>query len=60
MVAFVRNLLFHAYFLQEKFGYEKLSPVKYFNQCLLNCTQTFLSDLDYIVFTLSATQQLKL
>ena len=38
----------------------KLSPVKYFNQCLLNYTKIFASDLDYIFFALSVTQQLKL
>ena len=38
----------------------KLSPVKYFNQRLLNCTQLFASDSDYIFFALPVTQQLKL
>ena len=47
-----------------KFGHKidksmKLSPVKYFNQWLLNRTQLFASYLDYIFFRLSVTQQSK-
>ena len=41
-------------------GEVKLSPVKYFNQLLLNYTQLFASDSDYIFFALYVTQQLKL
>ena len=52
-------------FLDGKFGYKvereiKLSPVKYFNQGLLNFTQMFVSDSDYVFFALSVTQQIKL
>ena len=48
-----------------KFGYNvqrsyKLSPIKYFNQHLLNYTQLFASEADYIFYALSVTQQLKL
>ena len=48
-----------------KFGYKvqreiKLSPVKYFNQRLLNYKQTFSSDSDYIFYALSVMQQLNL
>ena len=48
-------------FPQEKFGYNterdvKLSPIKYFNQRLLNYTQMFASDPDYIFYALSLTQ----
>ena len=48
-----------------KFGYKvqreiKLSPVKYFNQCLLNYKQIFSSDSDYIFYALSVMQQLNL
>ena len=38
----------------------KLSPVKYFNQRLLNYKQKFASDADYIFFALSVMQQLNL
>ena len=37
-----------------------MRPVKYFNQRLLNYTQIFASNPDYIFFALSVTQQLKL
>ena len=48
-----------------KFGYKVkrnilLSPVKYFNQRLLNYTQRFASDSDYIFFANSVLQQLNL
>ena len=38
----------------------KLSLVRYFNQRLLNYTQLFASEADYIFYALSHTQQLKL
>ena len=38
----------------------KSSPVKYFNQRLLNYTQLFASEADYIFYALSVSQQLKL
>lgn len=38
----------------------RLSPVKYFNQRLLNYTQLFSADSDYILYAWSVTQQLKL
>ena len=38
----------------------KLSPVKYFNQRLLNYKQKFSSDPDYIFYALSVVQQLNL
>ena len=52
-------------YLFPKCGYKverkiKLSPVKYFNQRLLNFTQMFASDPDYVFFALSVTQQMKL
>ena len=48
-----------------KFGYaydrdEKLSPCKYFNQRLLNYTQKFSSDSDYIFYAQSLLQHLNL
>ena len=48
-----------------KFGFAadrviKLSPVKYFNQRLLNYTQKFASDSDYIFYAHSLLQQLNL
>ena len=48
-----------------KFGYNierkvKLSPVGYVNQQLLNYTQLFASEADYIFYALPVTQQLKL
>ena len=48
-----------------KFGYRverdiKLSPVKYFNQRLLNYKQRFASDSDYIFYALSVMLQLNL
>ena len=53
------------FFPTGKFGYKvqreiKLSPVKYFNQRLLNYKQTFSSDSDYIFYALSVMQQLNL
>ena len=58
-------LAFPYLFPTGKFGYNvqranKLSPVKYFNQRLLNYTQIFASEADYIFYALSVTQQLKL
>ena len=52
-------------FPEGKFGYKptrelNLSPVKYFNQHLLNYTHMSASDSDYIFYALSVTQQLKL
>ena len=38
----------------------KLSPIKYFNQCLLNITQLFVSKAGFIFNVLSVTQQLKI
>ena len=48
-----------------KFGYKvdrdvKLSATRYFNQRLLNYTQMFASDSDYIFYALSVIQQQKL
>ena len=62
---FCKELAFPYLFPRGKFGYKverdiKLSPSKYFNQCLLNYTQLFASDPDFIFFALSITQQLKL
>ena len=58
-------LAFPYLFPTEEFGYNiqrdvKLSPVRHFNQRLLNFTQLFASEADYIFYTLSVTQQLKL
>ena len=52
-------------FPRGKFGYNvqrtyKFSPIKYFNQRLLNYTQLSVSEADYIFYALSVTQQLKL
>ena len=62
---YCEELAFPCLFPEGKFGYKverkiKLSPVKYFNQRLLNHTQIFASDPDYIFVALSVTQQLKL
>ena len=60
------ELLAHPYlFPNGKFGYlyereVPLSPCKYFNQRLLNHTQVFASDADYIFFAHSVTQHLNL
>ena len=59
------ELAFPYLFPRGKFGYKverdiKLSPSKHFNQGLLNYTQLFASDPDFIFFALSITQQLKL
>ena len=48
-----------------KFGFQfkrkgELSPTKYFNQWLLNYTQKFSSDSDYIIFAHSVIQKLNL
>ena len=58
-------LAFPHLFPTEKFGYNiqrkvKLSPVGYFNQQLLNYTQLFASEADYVFYALPVTQQLKL
>lgn len=58
--------LSHPYlFPTGKFGYRhkrpvKLTPSKYFNQRLLNYTQRFSSDSDYIFFALSSMQLINL
>ena len=58
--------LAHPYlFPTGKFGYKtertvSLSPVKYFNQRLLNYSQKFASDSDYIFFAHAVTQHLNL
>ena len=62
---FCEGLSFPYLFPNGHFGYKverqvNLSPVKYFNQRLLNYTQMFASDPDYIFFALSVSQQLKL
>ena len=62
---YCEELAFPYLFPGGKFGYKptrelKLSPVKYFNQRLLNYTQMFASDSDYVFYALSVTQQLKL
>ena len=62
---YCEELAFPCLFSKGKLGYKverkiKTSPVKYFNQRLLNYTQIFASDHDYIFFALSVTQQLKL
>ena len=60
------ELLAHPYlFPTGKFGYTyesgiSLSPSKYFNQRLLNYSQKFASDIDYIFFAQSVMQHLKL
>ena len=58
-------LAFPYLFPTGKYGYTvkrdiKLIPVKYFNQRLLNYTQMFASEADYIFYALSVTQELKL
>ena len=62
---YCKELAFPYLFPEGKFGYKsikelKLSPVKYFNQRLLNYTQIFASDSDYIFYALPVTQELKL
>ena len=62
---FCEELAFPYLFPNGKFGYKvereiKLIPVKFFNQRLLNFTQMFASDPDYVFFVLSVTQQMKL
>ena len=52
---FCEELAFPYLFPNGKFGYKvemeiKLSPAKYFNQRLLNFTQMFASDPDYVFF----------
>ena len=58
-------LVFPYLFPERKFSYKptrvlKLSPVKCFNQRLLNYSQMLASDSDYIFYGLSVTQQLKI
>ena len=43
-----------------RFGYTHTSPCKYFNQRLLNYTQKFASNPDYIFYAQSVTQHLNL
>ena len=62
---FCEQLAFLYLFPQRKIGYNierdvKLSPIKYFNRRLLNYTQMFASDPDYIFYALSVTQRQKL
>ena len=50
---YCEELTFPHLFTTGKYGYKvqrdiPLSPVKYFNQRLLNCSQKFASDSDYI------------
>ena len=61
---FCEQLAFPYLFSQEKFGYNierdvKLNPIKYFIQQLLNYTQMFASDPEYIFYALSVRQQQK-
>ena len=56
------ELAFPYLFPTERFGYKvkrevPLSPVKYFNQRLLNFRQSFASDADYILFARSIVEQ---
>ena len=56
------ELTFPKIFLRGKFGYtfpheHHLTPTRYFNQCLLNFSQTFASNSDYIFFAQSVLQQ---
>ena len=65
MTIFCEELAFPYLFPNGKFKYKvereiKLSPVKYFNQRLLNITQMFASDPDYVFSGLSVAQQMKL
>ena len=64
-MSFCEELAFPYLFTNGRFEYKvereiKLSLVKYFNQRLLNFTQMFASDLDYVFFALSVTEQMKL
>ena len=59
------ELAFPCLFPTGKFGFKverdvPLSAARYFNQRLLNYTQLFASDSDYIFYALSVTQSLKL
>ena len=63
--SFCEELAFPYLFPNGKFGYKiereiKLSPAKYFNQRLLNFTQMFASDPDYVFFALTVTREMKL
>ena len=62
---YCEELAFPHLYPKGKFGFnfkreKKLSPVKYFNQRLLNYTQMFASDPDFIFYALSVMQQLNL
>ena len=65
MITFLKNLVIHIYSQLGNFGFQfkrkaELSPTKYFNQWLLNYTQKFSSDSDYIFFAHSVIQKLHL
>ena len=60
---YCEELAFPHLFPTGKYGYKverdiPLSPVKYFNQRLLNCSQKFASGSDYIFFVHSVLQQM--
>ena len=60
---YCEELPFPHLFPTGKYGYKvqqdiPLSPVKYFNQRLLSCSQKFASDCDYIFFVYSVLQQM--
>ena len=52
-----RHLVFQIQFLHENLG---ISTLQYFNERLLNYTQLFASEADYIIFATLVTQQLQL
>ena len=59
-----KELAFQHLFPTEKYGYKgqrdiPLSPVKYFNQRLLSCSQKFASDSDCIFFVHSVLHQMQ-
>ena len=60
-----KELAFQHLFPTEKYGYKgqrdiPLSPVKYFNQRLLSCSQKFASDSDCIFFVYSVLHQMQI
>lgn len=60
-----KELAFQHLFPTEKYGYKgqrdiPLSPVKYFNQRLLSCSQKFASDSDCIFFVHSVLHQMQI
>ena len=60
---YCEELAFPHLFSTRKFRYKvqrniSLWPVKYFNQPLLNCSQKFASDSDYLFFVHSVLQQM--